>query len=108
MENKRLVIVADGALQYIPFAALSIGIDRKSVRPDSLNPDPLILKHEIVYQPSASALSLIRAATRYHPPKTVAVLADPVFDQADDRVGRSLKQSATDPVSPVSLREFKR
>src|SRR5262249_53264348 len=42
--SSRLVIVASGALQYVPFAAL----------PSPLHPDvPLIAEHEIVSLPSA-------------------------------------------------------
>jgi hypothetical protein len=42
--QKRLLIVSDGALQYLPFSALpapdTIGKDN--------NPVPLIVKHEII------------------------------------------------------------
>src|SRR5215471_18703068 len=50
--TKRLFIVADGALQYIPFAALP--------DPGSPSVDPLVVRHEIVSAPSASALALFR------------------------------------------------
>jgi CHAT domain-containing protein len=74
--SKRLVVIADGALQYIPFAALSAA-NR-----------PLILDHEIVSLPSASAFAVQRRtlAGRKLAPKEVAVIADPVFSQADDRL----------------------
>ncbi len=77
--KKRLVIVADGALQYIPFAML----------PDPAFPSnqPLIVGHEVVSLPSASTLALQRTefAGRTMAPKTLAVIADPVFDRSDDR-----------------------
>ncbi|HYV13965.1 MAG TPA: CHAT domain-containing protein [Pyrinomonadaceae bacterium] len=78
--SKRLVIVADGALHYIPFAALP--------DPASSSAAPLIAKHECVNLPSASALARMREEIRGRPsaPKTVAVLADPVFDKIDNRV----------------------
>ena len=44
--NKRLVIVSAGALQYVPFAALSVTSNR-----------PIILDHEIISLPSASAFA---------------------------------------------------
>ena len=74
--SKRLVVIADGALQYIPFAALS-AVNR-----------PLILDHEIVSLPSASAFAVQRRnlAGRKLAPKEVAVIADPVFSLADDRL----------------------
>lgn len=76
LENKRLVIVADGALQYVPFAALSVS----SVA--------LIVRHEIVSLPSASAFAVQREnlANRPVAPKTLAVIADPVFSTSDPRV----------------------
>jgi CHAT domain-containing protein len=75
---KRLVIVADGALQSIPFAALTL--PRES--------DKLVSRYEIVRLPSASVLAVQRAqfANRSPAPKSVAVLADPVFDKFDARV----------------------
>jgi CHAT domain-containing protein/tetratricopeptide (TPR) repeat protein len=73
--NKRLVVVADGALQYVPFAALP------------LSNQPLILRHEIVSLPSASAFAVQREnlANREPAPKTIAVIADPVFSPGDPR-----------------------
>ena len=80
--NKRLLIVADGALQYIPFQALN--------DPDSNSGQNLIAKHEIVYQPSASTLAVImkEANARKAAQNTVAVFADPVFEVDDPRVNR--------------------
>jgi len=77
--TKRLVIVADGALQYLPFSVLPApGMETR----------PLILDHEIVSLPSASVLAALRRelADRKPAPKTVAVLADPVFEPDDARV----------------------
>ncbi len=77
-KDKRLAIVAPGALEYIPFAALPM--------PSSVQ--PLITEHEIVNLPSASALAALRGETagRKRAEKSVAVLADPVFDLSDPRV----------------------
>ncbi len=90
--GKRLVIVAAGALEYLPFASLPLPgttTDRVAV--------PLIARHEIVEAPSASVLATLRreAVNREPARRTVAVLADPVFDAADPRVTRS-KPVATD------------
>lgn len=76
--DRRLVMVADGALQYIPFAALP--------RPGSDR--PLLADHEVVSLPSASAFAALRRelAGRPAPPEQLAVLADPVFDARDPRV----------------------
>jgi CHAT domain-containing protein len=87
--KKRLVIVADGALQYIPFEALpapvAIAANAHPTENASGHP-PLLSQHEVVYQPSASTLAMLRAAPRHTATKTVAVLADPVFDSNDRRV----------------------
>jgi CHAT domain-containing protein len=85
--EKRLVIVADGALQYVPFAALpeSIGSGQGSAQ-------PLIVNHEIVSLPSISVLDTLRSEIkgRNPSPLDIAVLADPVFDPADKRVKKTL------------------
>jgi CHAT domain-containing protein len=51
------------------------------------NVQPLIVKHEVVSLPSASALAIQRAelAGRQPAPKLLAVIADPVFDRTDER-----------------------
>jgi CHAT domain-containing protein/Tfp pilus assembly protein PilF len=91
--SKRLVIVADGALQYIPFAALpapSSGND--DGRNSGAEPQPLFVEHEIVNLPSASTLATLRRETAGRKPaeKTLAVLADPVFTDDDTRVRRDV------------------
>ena len=106
--DKRLLIVADGSLQYVPFAALSV------VRADSINSTskntgdaparsgrkgirvssdaaayrPLVLDHQIISAPSATALAVQRTnlAGRKPAAKAVAVIADPVFSAADERL----------------------
>ena len=80
--HKRLVIVSDGALQYIPFAVLPV---RR--RPGGPN-QPLVVESEIVMVPSASTVAVLRRdlAGRPPAPKAVAVFADPVFDRQDPRV----------------------
>ena len=82
---KRLLIVSDGALQYLPFSALLIPTSESVSRASGM---PLITQYEIVNLPSASALSVIRRETagRVSSAKRIAVLADPVFDESDERV----------------------
>jgi CHAT domain-containing protein/Tfp pilus assembly protein PilF len=81
--QKRLVIVANGALQYLPFAALpDPGLSTQT------NVSALILRHEIVNLPSISVLASLRSATgnSKSAPKDIIVLADPVFSASDERV----------------------
>ena len=83
---RRLLIVADGALQYVPFAALP---DPNGVKQGKQEQQPLVVDHEIINLPSASIFSAIRAeiGERSPAPKALAVLADPVFEKEDPRVG---------------------
>ena len=78
LKHKRLVIVAEGVLQYVPFAAL----------PSPQSSRPLIVDHEIATLPSASVLAVLREefANRKPASKAVAVLADPVFSATDARL----------------------
>ncbi|NEO87825.1 MAG: CHAT domain-containing protein [Spirulina sp. SIO3F2] len=83
LQGKRLLIVADGILNYLPFAALQ---DPEQL--DALDYTPLIADHEIVMLPSASTLGILRREHRDRPPapEQLAILADPVFGLDDDRV----------------------
>ncbi len=105
--GKRLLIVSDGALQYVPFAALptpSADVTDQSsdssARTTNNGPQttaygqPLALDHEVVVLPSALTLAVLRReiAGRKPAPRAIAVLADPVFDKEDERVKAALSQ----------------
>ena len=87
LKNKRLLIVSDGVLQFIPFAGL----------PNPTNGQPLIVNHEIVTAPSSAVVALLRKETANRQPaaKTLAVLADPVFSNDDPRVTTARLAHAT-------------
>ncbi len=91
IRGKRLLIVSDGILQYVPFAALPIPGGQGAFV-------PLVVKHEIVTLPSASVLRTLRQqrAMRPRAPKEVMVLADPVFAESDARVKTSTEKRAAD------------
>jgi CHAT domain-containing protein/tetratricopeptide (TPR) repeat protein len=91
--KKRLVIVADGALQKIPFAALNdVQTFHRNVSTNrATNTEvyqPLIVNHEIVNLPSVTTIASQRQDLkgRKSAPKTLAVLADPVFEANDTRI----------------------
>jgi CHAT domain-containing protein len=95
--NRRLIIVADGALQYVPFAMLpepapagqqpAAGEKNAGRRAPIAADQPLIVNHEIISLPSASTLAILRRemAGRKPAPKLLAVIADPVFTRNDER-----------------------
>ena len=156
LTRKRLLIVSDGALQYVPFAALPVPEtgrqrdreiggqrdrgtegqnDRETKRPNfsaSLRPSvspslrlsgapsprlsvsssprpsvafrPLIVDYEIVTLPSASTLGVLRRELegRAPAPKSVAVLADPVFDRGDERMKTSFETRGAEKESDLA------
>jgi CHAT domain-containing protein len=81
LTNKRLVVVADGALQYIPFRSL----------PTAPGNQPLLLTNEVINLPSASTLGILRKynSTPSQAAKFIAVFADPVFTSDDNRITNS-------------------
>lgn len=99
LENRQLLIVADGALQYVPFGALPEEFrvsgsefrgQNQGAQPTKLetqNSKPLIVNHELITLPSASTLAVLRKelANRPPAPKAIAVFADPVFTRAEAR-----------------------
>ena len=98
--SKRLVIVADGALQFIPFEALFAPSE-----PGADNArQPLGITNEVVYLPSASTLALIRALPRARSAtRNVAVFADPVFGTNDDRVAAAHRRTTPASQGAVKL-----
>ena len=91
--TRRLLIVAEGGLLYLPFGALPTPKargDRGKATSESGkdDPTPLFVDHEIVTLPSASVMAVLRRETRdrQKPRKAVAVIADPVFDSDDPRL----------------------
>jgi CHAT domain-containing protein/Tfp pilus assembly protein PilF len=99
LNRKRLVVVSDGALHYVPFAALP--------EPGRSNADgqpiPLISAREIVQLPSASVLAALRGRDTARPraTKTIAVFADPIFGRADARVRRVPAGDVAEPSSTL-------
>ncbi|MGK7898698.1 MAG: CHAT domain-containing protein, partial [Xenococcus sp. (in: cyanobacteria)] len=97
-KKRRIVVVGDGSLHYIPFAALP--------NPSNLdinNLTPLIKDYEVINLPSSSTLATLRKHCQEHPRSTkkIAVLADPVFDIDDDRVKN--KQTNNNPESTFDV-----
>jgi CHAT domain-containing protein/tetratricopeptide (TPR) repeat protein len=96
--TKRLIIIPDGILHKIPFATLiqptksgvnnagtNSGESLRKATPTSLLYRPLLETHEISYLPAAS-LIFPQYPNRAPAPKTIALLADPIFSSTDDRL----------------------
>lgn len=83
--EKRLLIVADGALNYIPFEALlktNEGADYASL-------NYLVKTNEVVYAPSASVVAAIRGSSptvRDGSARNILLVADPIFSANDPRL----------------------
>ncbi|MBD2577292.1 tetratricopeptide repeat protein [Oscillatoria sp. FACHB-1406] len=131
LKGQRLVIVGDGKLQLLPFAALPIPVSSASTASKSLGETPsspspfsqlwekgsrnnsskslvqgwerdlgrgqipatppLLANHEIITLPSATSLAVQREQwqNRQPAPRTVAVIADPIFKANDPRLGEN-------------------
>jgi CHAT domain-containing protein len=94
-DKKRLAIVADGALHYIPFSALP----NPHSREESIS--HLVEAYELVHLPSLSTLAILRQdfAQRQSAPQQLAIIADPVFSQDDERLPDHHSSSTSNPVS---------
>jgi CHAT domain-containing protein/tetratricopeptide (TPR) repeat protein len=77
LRGRRLVVVPDLPLHHVPFAALP---DRSG--------DPLVARYEVVSAPSASVAEALRRRNLGRKPatRTLAVVADPVYDGGDERL----------------------
>ncbi len=89
--DQRLVILSEGALQYIPFAALPMPAET------SAKTRPLLFGHEVVHLPSASALALLRDQMSGRPlaPGIVAVVANPVLGSDWGPLPHSSREAAS-------------
>jgi CHAT domain-containing protein/tetratricopeptide (TPR) repeat protein len=93
---RRLVIVADGALHSLPFAALTRPATWPAASP-SASDALLVSAYEVTCAPSAAVVAALRRDSRPAPPRSTFVLADPVFDRQDPRVRtRSARKAATE------------
>jgi CHAT domain-containing protein len=74
--RKNIVVIVDGALNYLPFQLLT-----------SSDNVQLLESHNVVMLPSFSVLAALRARPdRPAPTRSVAIFADPIFSASDKRV----------------------
>lgn len=89
--KNRLLVVADGSLNYIPFEALvtsGAGGDYSSL-------SYLVKTNEVIYAPSASVVGAIREQRRPSTGNALLIIADPVFNSLDPRAKGVAASSST-------------
>ena len=98
LTNKRLAIVADGVLQYLPFSALQ-----------DADSNYLADKNEIIILPSASVLAQLRENPNrgQQNSTTIAIFADPVFDLQDSRITGNDTSNEENTALTKLLRDFR-
>jgi len=90
--DKRLMVIADGALNYIPFEVLlktTDGADFSSL-------GYLVKTNEIIYAPSASVVGAIKQQRSKTANRAMLIIADPVFNSNDARAQKKAATPATD------------
>ena len=72
LNKRRIIVVADGVLNYIPFQSLPM---------PSANSEQMVAEHEVINAPSASVLEQLRqeSAQRQPSERVLAAFGDPVF-----------------------------
>jgi CHAT domain-containing protein len=89
LADKRLLIVADGALNYVPFEALVTSAPSA----DYSSLPYLIKTNEIIYAPSASVVGAIRQQESNRSGRAILIVADPVFNSKDTRAHNAVSSS---------------
>jgi CHAT domain-containing protein len=90
--DKRLMVVADGALNYIPFEVLLKTGDSG----DFSSLGYLVKTNEVIYAPSASVVGAIKQQRTKVTGKAMLIIADPVFNSNDARAKKSTGAPAND------------
>jgi CHAT domain-containing protein len=88
-----LLVVADGALNYIPFAALVTNSNQATQNDYSQLPY-LIKTNEVIVAPSASVVSLVNRE-KPSTARKMLIVADPIFSSDDPRAPKAQTGSAT-------------
>jgi CHAT domain-containing protein len=95
LERRKLIFVPDGALHYVPFAALRINQPERA--------QFLVESHDIVVAPSLSMFLRARSArSRVAPTRQMLLVADPVYALSDARLARLAKNTPASERKPDS------
>lgn len=90
--DKRIMIVADGALNYVPFEVLLKSPDGG----DFASLAYLVKTNEVVYAPSASVVGAIKQQRVKPTSKAMLIIADPIFNSNDARARRVAATASAD------------
>jgi CHAT domain-containing protein/predicted negative regulator of RcsB-dependent stress response len=90
--EKRVLVVADGALNYVPFEVLLKTADTG----DFASLGYLVKTNEVVYAPSASVVGAIKQQRVKNNSRALLIIADPVFNSNDARAKKAPAAAATD------------
>jgi CHAT domain-containing protein len=90
--EKRLMVVADGALNYIPFEVLL----KSAESGDFSSLGYLVKSNEIIYAPSASVVGAIKQQRAKASGRAMLIIADPVFNSNDTRAQKAAGTPAGD------------
>ena len=99
LTDKRLMIVADGALNYIPFEVLLKSADSG----DFSSLSYLVKTNEIVYSPSASVVAAIKQQRTKNAGRSMLIIADPVFNSNDARSRKGAPGTADSEVRGLGI-----
>ncbi len=99
LADKRLLVVADGALNYIPFEVLLKSADTG----DFASLGYLVKTNEVVYAPSASVVGAIKQQRTKNTSKLMLVVADPVFNSNDARARKATPSTSDSEVRGIGI-----
>jgi CHAT domain-containing protein len=97
--DKRLLIVADGALNYVPFEVLLKTADAG----DFSSLGYLVKTNEVVYSPSASVVGAIKQQRAKSTSRSMLIIADPVFNSNDARARRATPSTTDAEVRGIGI-----
>lgn len=97
--DKNIIVIPDGELNSLPFAALP------SIETDA----PLLESNNVVYQPSAQTLLLLEKENIQPEPhqRGLLVFSDPVFTEDDERLSGIAKTVSEDKASAAAATNFR-
>jgi CHAT domain-containing protein len=99
------VVIPDGALDYVPFAALQMG--------DAQHRTFVALEHDVAVTPAAWMLDTSSRPASVHDPRRILLVADPVYQADDPRLAPyknapAEKQPPAEPAADSFHRDFRR